>query len=493
MMYFFFVMPPTADISPATPPDDGETWHVLITITFSAGLLACGYIWGARRSKELYAWYLNPGASAQPASLRIKKLALNQPAESAFISMAMWFVAGVLMGLLNADNWQNALMIFSSVAILTGSVVGLINYFLTERIWGAEMPIFFPEGDLRETSAFRITVRRRISLLFVMMTLPMIVLAFLDYAQTTQIAQAANPVDWLPHMLRLQMFVVGVGVLMAVTLSLTLGASLVQPIESLRERMSDVRRGDLDAQLPVTQNDELGDLIAGFNAMLTGLRQEQTIRHLFSLYVTPEVATHAITYGAELGGQLTEATVLFADIRSFTGLTEQLGPEAIIDLLNRYFNKMSEAITRHGGLVNKFGGDSLLAVFGTPLNPEPAHATRAVQAAQAMLKTLDAFNAGQRARGEPALRIGIGVATGPIVAGNVGSEERLEYTVIGDTVNVASRLESLTKSLATALLVSETTARALTDAIPLQAFGEIEVRGKQQPLPIYGLPDGGSE
>jgi adenylate cyclase len=210
-------------------------------------------------------------------------------------------------------------------------------------------------------------------------------------------------------------------------------------------------------------------------------------RRLFSLYVTPEVAEHAIRHGAELGGQLAEASVLFSDIRGFTSITEKMEATALIALLNRYFDAMSDAIVAHGGLVNKFGGDSLLAVFGTPLNPAQEHALQAVQAAQAMLAALQAFNADQMRRGEPALRTGIGVATGPVIAGNVGSDERLEYTVIGDTVNLASRLQALTKDLDAPVLLGSTTAEAVKARVALIPMGDIDVRGKKAPVQVYSL------
>ena len=306
------------------------------------------------------------------------------------------------------------------------------------------------------------------------------------------IAAADDPALFLRRLRNLEIFLVGVGMVVVVTLGVTLGSSLIDPIETLQEQMKVVRQGDLEVDVQVTSNDELGDLAAGFNAMLNGLRQEEVVRQLFSLYVTPEVAEHAIQHGAELGGQLTDATVLFSDIRGFTAMTEQLGPERIIGLLNRYFDAMSDAIVVQGGLVNKFGGDSLLAVFGAPLHPAPDHAARAVRAAQAMLAALDTFNAEQIARGEPALRIGIGIATGPVVAGNVGSEERLEYTVIGDTVNLASRLESMTKELEeldATVLLSSATAEALAVWSDLLPAGKINVRGKQAPVRVYTLKD----
>lgn len=465
---------------------------LVFSLLFPILLLIAGSWWGNRRSKLLLNWYLHQSLENvdQPVPPHIRTLALNQPAETGLVSMVMWMLAGISISIVNfnlTQDFWSALTSFLSTGGLAGSIVGIIGYFLTERLWRPELAVFFPEGSMSETRAFRITVRRRVLILFVMSTIPLLLLAVTAYKHATIMVQAGDPTTLLAGLLRLVVFFVGVGLLSAVTLGLTLGASLVEPVETLRVKMASVREGNLETQAPVLSNDELGELAEGFNAMLKGLRQEEVIRRLFSLYVTPEVAEHAITYGAELGGQLAEASVLFSDIRGFTSMTEKMEPTALIALLNRYFDAMSDAIIAHGGLVNKFGGDSLLAVFGTPLNPAQDHPLQAVKAAQTMLAALETFNADQTQRSEPTLRIGIGVATGSVVAGNVGGEERLEYTVIGDTVNLASRLQTMTKDLDVMVLLSSATADAVKACIPLIPIGDIIVRGKQDPVPVYSL------
>ena len=481
-----YAAPQTTEITPSV------NLGLLITMLLPALLLIAGAIWGNRRSKLLTDWYLHQSLE-HPDQLpppHVRALALNQPAETSLISMAMWFLAGIIVAMVNfnfgRDAWD-ALTTFLSVGGLAGSIVGIISYFLTERLWRPELAIFFPTGELSDTRAFRITVRRRVLLLFVMSAIPLLLLAFTAYKHATVMIQATDPAAFLPGLLAIGIFFVGVGLLMAVTLGLTLGASLIEPVETLRVHMAAVREGNLERQAPVLSNDELGELAEGFNAMVTGLRQEETVRRLFSLYVTPEVAEHAIEYGAELGGRLAEATVLFADIRGFTAMTEQMQADALIALLNRYFDAMSNAIITHGGLVNKFGGDSLLAVFGTPLNPATDHPAQAVRAAQAMSTARETFNVDQAQRGEPALHIGIGIATGAVVAGNIGGAERLEYTVIGDTVNLASRLQAMTREINTTILMNDITATAVESWAPVVSIGNIAVRGKQEPVPVYTL------
>jgi class 3 adenylate cyclase len=481
------------------PSDAGGPTFILISAVAVAALLMLGRLLGARGEKALRTWYLNTASLDDPDDVPaiVQQQALNTPISSALVSMAMWVLAGFAFGMGNSmtqragrlqiDVLSLTVFVFTFAA-LPGFISATLAYFIMERVWRSEIPIFFPNGVVTHTKGFRMSLRRRILVLFIIQALPLLLLAVSAYSQVRDIAQADNPQVLVPQFLGLELYIVGVGVLSALALAFTLGTSLITGVETLNNAMNTVQNGDLEATLSVTSNDEFGALSEGFNAMVKGLQKEETIRNLFSVYVTPEVAEHAIEHGAELGGHLSPATVLFSDIRSFTALTERTEPEHLIAMLNRYFQVMSEVIVANGGFVNKFGGDSLLAVFGTPLNPAQDHADRAVRTAEEMLQALLGFNADQEARGEPSVHIGIGIATGPVIAGNVGSRQRLEYTVIGDTVNLASRLEEMTKTLATPVLISHTTIISLTGPTgDLAALGETEVRGKAAPVLVYGF------
>jgi adenylate cyclase len=264
----------------------------------------------------------------------------------------------------------------------------------------------------------------------------------------------------------------------------------VRPLRDLEHAIERVDEGDLRARAPVTGTDELGRLAGSFNGMVAGLERERVIRDLFGQYVTPELAEAAIEHGGQLDGQLVTSTVVFVDIRDFTGISESIPATELIRMLNRYFDRMARVIVESGGLVNNFGGDSLLAVFGSPLNPAPDHAVRAVRAVLAMEAALAAFNAEQREMFLPEINIGVGVASGDVVAGNVGSSAKLEYTVIGDAVNVASRLQALTKEVGESMLFSAETARLAAEAAHFTSCGEIEVRGKSRPVNVLRLDRG---
>ncbi|MEI8093631.1 MAG: adenylate/guanylate cyclase domain-containing protein [Spirochaetales bacterium] len=205
-------------------------------------------------------------------------------------------------------------------------------------------------------------------------------------------------------------------------------------------------------------------------------------------YFSPGVASHIARSDAAFlrpGGQLQNVTVLFSDLRGFTALSEGLEPARVVELLSLYQEQMVAAIFEHGGTLDKFIGDGIMATFGTP-HPAPDDASRALQAALAMQTRLRGLNNTLSGRGFPPLRQGIGIHSGPVIAGNVGTASRLEYTVIGDTVNTASRLEALCKQTGDEVLVSEQLVAALGD--PRWTFeprGSLEVRGKAKPLAVF--------
>jgi adenylate cyclase len=273
--------------------------------------------------------------------------------------------------------------------------------------------------------------------------------------------------------------------LLSVGMALFLSRTLVRPLRRLQESMRRVEGGELDVTADVRSQDELGQLAMSFNHMVDGLRRGALVRDLFGQYVTPELAEAAIERRGQLDGELVTCTVLFADIRNFTGITEALPATRLIRMLNEYFARMSTVVVEEHGFVNKFGGDSLLAVFGTPLNPDPDHAACGIHAALRMQRALDEFNRQQEEAWLPQIMIGIGIATGDVVAGNVGSETKLEYTVIGDAVNVASRLQAMTKELERPILADGETAREAASVAHFERVGEVSARGKARPVDVF--------
>ncbi len=215
-------------------------------------------------------------------------------------------------------------------------------------------------------------------------------------------------------------------------------------------------------------------------------REKREVKRLFGRYVSKDVIAQLMDDPdrAALGGERRAMSVLFSDIRNFTTATEQGTPEGVVAQLNEYFGAMVEVLFRHQGTLDKFVGDMVMGLFGAPL-PDDRHADHAVLAALDMMDALKGLNERWRAEGRPAVDIGIGINSGEMIAGNIGSEAIMSYTVIGDAVNLGSRLESLNKQYGTHILISAATRAALTVAVDTRPIGEVTVKGRSEATMVY--------
>jgi len=234
----------------------------------------------------------------------------------------------------------------------------------------------------------------------------------------------------------------------------------------------------------VETGDEIEDLANGFNLMVDGLKERDKLRTTFGKYMTASVMDHLMSGKVQLGGETLTVSILFSDIRSFTTISENMDAQALVGLLNEYFTEMVGIVMSEDGVVDKYIGDAIMAVFGAPVSKQD-DAIRAVRAAVKMRSALVHLNERLAPRGLGPLRTGIGVHTGEVVAGNIGSERRMEYTVIGDAVNLASRLESNTKDLAVGVLISEDTWELVKGHITARPVKEITVKGRARPVMTY--------
>jgi adenylate cyclase len=280
-----------------------------------------------------------------------------------------------------------------------------------------------------------------------------------------------------------------VAVVVAFTLSLELtlllSRSVVEPIHDLRRATERVIGGDLSARVRVVSNDETGALAVDFNRMVSGLEDREKLREAFGSYVDPDLADRILDEGTTLGGDEVEVTVLFLDIRDFTGWAERTPAREVVSALNAFYDHVVPVLSRHGGHANKFVGDGLLALFGAPDRLED-HADRGVAAALEIAALVSREYGG-------ALRIGIGVNSGTVLAGTIGGGGRLDFTVIGDAVNTASRVEAATRETGDDVLITDAT-RALLGTEPCEFVERpgIELRGKSEPVRLWGcLPRGG--
>jgi len=227
-------------------------------------------------------------------------------------------------------------------------------------------------------------------------------------------------------------------------------------------------------------------LRARVNSSLEKKRLRDQQRKLFNTFATPEVADELLKKGFSLGGKYVEATAMFTDIRSFTSIAEKQAPADTIELLNNYFALMFDAIINHGGMLNQMVGDGLMAVFGAPIHKED-HCEQAVLAALDMIDNLEVFNAGQAAQNKVQVQIRHRIASGQMIAGYTGTQHRATYTCIGDTVNLASRIEDHTKIVSRRILIDENTQKGLSKSIEIEALGPALFKGKEQPVHIFAV------
>ena len=228
-------------------------------------------------------------------------------------------------------------------------------------------------------------------------------------------------------------------------------------------------------------------LKARIGASLDKKRLRDQQRELIKKFATSEVATDLETSGFSLGGKYVEATVMFSDIRSFTTIVESQTPAETIDLLNTYYTLMFEAISDAGGVVNQMVGDGLMAIFGAPL-VQSDHCERAVKAALDMIDMIQLLNLDRVAQGKAEIRIGIGIASGQVIAGYTGTSRRATYTCVGDTVNLAARLEAHTKVVGKPILVDDVTRGGLSNSIKIEAEGPYQLKGKTHSVQVFSVP-----
>jgi class 3 adenylate cyclase len=263
---------------------------------------------------------------------------------------------------------------------------------------------------------------------------------------------------------------------------------ILNPLKTLAGAMEDVRRGWYDTQVKLARNDEIGTLAETFNYMVKGLEERERLEDAFKRYVSPQVLDKIQSSGTQIHfrGETRRVAVLFSDIRGFTTMSEKLLPEQVVAQLTEYFTDMVDVVMRHDGYINKFVGDAIMAVWGAPLDQDQLE-MRAVRAGVEMIDALTALNNRRAARKEPPIEIGVGISTGFAVAGNIGHTDRLEYTVIGDAVNVAQRIEAETKKVHRTLLISESTYRPVANSIVADELPTMLVKGKEEPLKLYAV------
>ncbi|MFW6364995.1 MAG: adenylate/guanylate cyclase domain-containing protein [Spirochaetota bacterium] len=262
--------------------------------------------------------------------------------------------------------------------------------------------------------------------------------------------------------------------------------SITRPIRRLAAAAERIKEGDFNVRVKRTTRDEIGDLSESFTEMAQGLAEREKMKDAFGKFVNKEIAEQVLKGEIKLGGERKYAAVFFSDIRSFTAISEKLEPEEVVEFLNEYMTLMVDCVNKTYGVVDKYIGDAIMAIWGAPLS-KGNDAENAINGALLMRQVLIAYNKGRGGDKKPIIRIGCGINIGPMIAGQIGSEEKMEYTVIGDTVNLASRIESLNKPFGTDILISEEAFQKTCGIYKVTPMQKIKVKGKEAPQQIYAV------
>src|SRR4029079_2028821 len=409
---------------------------------------------------------------------------------NAILSLSAWTLAGItyLAYLLALEVVPviEAVRIFVGIVLVGGPTTSALAFLVSEFHWRREIPLFYPDGDIEREGVVRVRILVRLTATFFLTSiLPMLVMltTLISLDLRVGIPEASRAI-W-QNLLRSELYVVLATLSASTGMAMLVARFINRPIQALRIAMARVADGDFAVRVPVRSTDELGELNQRFNHMVEDLQRAARARELFGRYVSPAVAKEALQRGLRLGGEIVQATGMFVDLRGFTALTTRMAAAQVVGLLNEYYTVVQRVTEREGGIITQFLGDGIVIVFGGPLRPLPDHADRAREAAASLTRVFlsNPPTAGMR------LETGIGICTGDMIAGNIRAGERLIYTIVGDAVNQAARLQVKTRDLARAVLVTDSTRQALDPArkVALTSCGAHPLKGFDAPIDVWAV------
>jgi adenylate cyclase len=429
----------------------------------------------------------------------LQRQALQFPIVVTAITLMVWVLAGFIFGFIQpliatkvfnveTPNLINCLRYFLGISILGGGITTMILYFVLENAWRSCIPRFFPEGDLsRVKHVFKLNVQKRFLIVFLSISLiPLPVLGTAVYSNIMELhtADAITRTRIMSSLVRELVFIMTDSLAICFILAYFLSKSISAPLLQIKAAIKEVRNNNLDTSVEIVSNDELGEVAEGLNRMIKSLRESQRIKESFGKFVSQEIRDEIIAGKTSLDGEMKRVTLLFSDLRNFTPLVEQHHPTHVVTIMNQYFNEMTLAIKSYKGLVLQYVGDEIEAVFGAPVGMDD-HPDMAVKTALEMRNRLIALNTRLEQQGFGRLSHGIGIHSGAVLAGNIGSEDRMSYALVGDTVNVASRIEGLTKQYKSDIIISQTTFNLLTESYDSEQLASLKVKGKEDEIIIY--------
>ena len=418
---------------------------------------------------------------------KMKKFFINMPLTYSIIGMLGWawaFLAESFFTIrfsiiynipIKAHLSQNF-----SFTVMECIVTFILSYLMIEIIHRSFfLPRYFPQGHLVENKS-----NKKVANLKIVFLIFYIAICFFPLIYTltfnSSILQSNNiPTNKTINTMTIIFLVFGF------ILTSLLQYVITKPIQLLKEGAENIKNGDYTKKVDFISSDDFGLLSDSFNDMTKSLKEKEFMRDTFGKVVDPYVRDYLMSGNVQLGGETIDVSVMFCDIRSFTQMSENMEPKDVVSLLNIYFTELGKCISRNHGIINKYIGDAVMAIFGAPVHSDN-HALDAYNAALDMRKALAELNKTFTEKGLPTIRFGIGLHSGPVLAGNIGATSRMEYTVIGDTVNTASRIESLCKEYKTDLLLTQSTKNMLGDkGKNLTLVADASIRGKEEKVLLY--------
>ena len=444
--------------------------YVMAAAAYLLVAVPIGVVVGVRGQAALMRWL----ASGRPSTPPLRAGVLRAPLRLFWLQLWLWWGAAVAFGVFDARYNGERGMWVGVIVALTGLTTASLSYLAVERLIRPAAVRAMVGADPSELGKSRGVALRAVLAWAMGCGIPVAGLFMLG-------ARTLLPSDVTPAELAAATVVLsGIGLVIGLGSVVLAARATAAPIAGVAEAMAHVHDGDYAMRVPVYDGTEIGRLQLGFNEMVAGLAERERIRAAFGTYVDPAIAEHVLREGTDLAGEEVELSMLFVDIRNFTGFAEQTPASEVIGTINRMFEVAVPVVHDHGGHVDKFIGDGLLAVFGAPQRL-PNHAAAAVSAAQAIAAVVEA-----EFRGE--LSVGIGVNTGTVVAGNVGGAGRFEFSVIGDPVNVAARIESATRQTGDTILISGRTLEVLGEAaVRVEERPDVVLKGKSGSVSLFAV------
>jgi adenylate cyclase len=451
------------------------TWHIFLLGAIGVGVaIPAAFLLTLRVSLPAWRWIAGDrraetAREAWESAVRIPRrlVSFGGPCVVLGVIPAVWRLTTVSS--LRAST-ALGICVGNALTIALGLILNQVAIETMLRPILAEVDAAYPASGV-EARAEKMSQRRRI---VVSGLLVVVVSAWLTTGLTSSTADPGE---------RLALTVVAalaVGVTFSLVLTLVLSQSLFGPIRDLIHATRRVAAGELTTRVPIVSNDELGTLARSFNAMVGGLAEREALRSALGTYVDPGLAERVLAEGQILAGEEVDVTVMFVDIVGFSARAELMPADLVCAELNEFFGLIVPVVAEHGGHTNKLIGDGLMAVFGTPIKLDD-HADRAVRAACTIQQRLQ-----DRYRGT--LRAGIGLHSGSVVVGTMGGGSKLDFTLIGDAVNVASRVEALTRRTGDPILITEATKDALrTRDTVVSSRGTKIIRGRSEPVSLYAV------